>query len=285
MDRPTDPKDILSRIKKTFILREGTLFVFLLAVILLKVTGLIFYVVDVSKVSIGIFAWFISGFIFRFLIEKQKTIEGASNLYLAYDVLFELPMLTFIIANIGTVEWMGPMFYLFPIVYTNIVFSRKRALLVCSAASVYYVGLVVFQYLGIINLGYYFINSLDIFEKRNYLFDNILFTTATFYLIGLAANLFAELLEKRTLELEEARRKLESERKSLEEKVQARTKELENLAASLDIKIKEGTRELRDKLGELEKFSQIAIGREMAMIDLKKKIKDMEEKLKNTKES
>lgn len=41
--------------------------------------------------------------------------------------------------------------------------------------------------------------------------------------------------------------------------------------------------ELQKKVEELEKFTKLAVGRELKMIELKKKIKDLEEKLKASK--
>ena len=60
---------------------------------------------------------------------------------------------------------------------------------------------------------------------------------------------------------------------TLEIRVEARTKELEELNQSLDEQVKERTKELQKKLEELEKFNKLTVGRELKMISLKEEIK------------
>ncbi len=76
--------------------------------------------------------------------------------------------------------------------------------------------------------------------------------------IGQLANSF----NKMTLELKKSKAELEKYSKNLEEQVKSRTKELQS------------------KVYELEKFNKLTIGREMRMVELKKRIKELEAKLK-----
>jgi len=71
----------------------------------------------------------------------------------------------------------------------------------------------------------------------------------------------------------------------LEIKVKARTKELETLAKNLEEKVKERTKELENKVAEMEKFQRLTVGRELAMIELKKEIKRLKEELENCKKN
>lgn len=90
-------------------------------------------------------------------------------------------------------------------------------------------------------------------------------------------NEMADLLRAYTTELEEKveerTKELEEAKSSLEIKVKARTRELEELAESLDEKVKERTKELQVKMEELERFQRLAVGRELKMVALKKEIK------------
>jgi HAMP domain-containing protein len=73
---------------------------------------------------------------------------------------------------------------------------------------------------------------------------------------------------------------LEENKAVLEIKVAAKTRELRELARALGKRVEERTRNLQDKMAELERFNKLTIGREMKMVELKKEIKKLKEKLK-----
>jgi len=73
-------------------------------------------------------------------------------------------------------------------------------------------------------------------------------------------------VQERTRELEEARA-------SLEIKVKARTRELQELTERQEETIEERTKEIKERMEELEKFHRLAVGRELKMVELKKEIK------------
>lgn len=82
-----------------------------------------------------------------------------------------------------------------------------------------------------------------------------------------------EKVQERTKELEEARA-------SLEIKVRARTKELQELTERQEETIEKRTEEIKERMGELERFHRLVIGRELKMVELKKEIKELKEALK-----
>jgi len=61
------------------------------------------------------------------------------------------------------------------------------------------------------------------------------------------------------------------------------TKELESLNESLEDKVEQRTRELNEKVQELEKFYKLTVGRELKMLELKKKIESLEEGIRENK--
>lgn len=72
---------------------------------------------------------------------------------------------------------------------------------------------------------------------------------------------------------------LEQTKASLEIKVAERTSELESLTKALGQKVNIRTTELEEKLKELERINSLAVGRELKMIELKNKIRGLEEKI------
>jgi len=75
-------------------------------------------------------------------------------------------------------------------------------------------------------------------------------------------------------EIQANKEHLEEAKLILEVRVKSRTKELKELADSLDLKVKEKTKELEQKIKELEKFQKFAVGREIKMVEIKKKLKN-----------
>jgi len=55
------------------------------------------------------------------------------------------------------------------------------------------------------------------------------------------------------------------------------------LQENLEKKVKERTKELQEKVEELEKFHKLTVGRELKMIELKKEIKKLKEELEKSK--
>ena len=78
----------------------------------------------------------------------------------------------------------------------------------------------------------------------------------------------------------EAQDDAEIAQSSLEIKIQARTRELLILSQKLEEQVESRTKELKSKIAELERFNRLAIGRELKMIELKNKVKELEKNAK-----
>ena len=69
----------------------------------------------------------------------------------------------------------------------------------------------------------------------------------------------------------------------LEIKVEARTRELKELAEKQEELVGQKTTELQEKVEELERFNKLAVGRELKMIELKKEIEKLKKELEKPK--
>ena len=84
--------------------------------------------------------------------------------------------------------------------------------------------------------------------------------------------------------LKKMHEELESTKASLEIKIKARTSQLKEMNEHQEEIIKERIKEIQKRAEELERFQRLAVGRELKMVELKGKIKELEEKLeKNNK--
>jgi methyl-accepting chemotaxis protein len=96
---------------------------------------------------------------------------------------------------------------------------------------------------------------------------------------GELAKTFNQMVKK----LAEYSSTLEDAKTVLEIKVQARTRELRNLIERQEEIIKERTKELQEKIVELERFNRLAVGRELKMIELKEEIERLKKELEKYK--
>ncbi len=83
--------------------------------------------------------------------------------------------------------------------------------------------------------------------------------------------------------LVKAKEEAEEAKQVLEIKVKARTRELQELNQQLEAKVEEKTKELKEHIEELEKFHQLVVGRELKMIELKKKLAETQKELQRLK--
>ncbi len=83
--------------------------------------------------------------------------------------------------------------------------------------------------------------------------------------------------------LQDSQNALEEAKNILEIKVNARTRELQELNKGLEGKVDERTKELRNRVSELERFHRLTVGRELKMIALKKELEKLQTRKRNQK--
>lgn len=76
---------------------------------------------------------------------------------------------------------------------------------------------------------------------------------------------------------------LEEARTILDIRVRAKTRQLQEEAQNFKNKFEERTKELQGRLNDLERFHRLTVGRELKMMELKKKIKQEQQKVEEVK--
>jgi hypothetical protein len=273
----SEVKDIINKIEVTLKIRAITLALFLLVVLIFWWLNLFSYSRYIWLSAVSIALWLISAFVFRALIKRGKTASSVNNLYFIYSAIFEFGLLTIIVFTNGGVMWIGAIFYLFTIIYSNIVLPKARGHLVSLIAFFWFGGAACLQYFKIIPFFHYTEFSETLYLNFNYLVTTLSFILLVFVLSGLAANTLTDLLRKRTADLEKLKLQLEETKAVLETRVRARTRELEEIADNLDEQVKKRTEELEEKMKDLKRFQNLSVNRELKMIELKEEIKKIKD--------
>lgn len=89
----------------------------------------------------------------------------------------------------------------------------------------------------------------------------------------------AEAFNQMAEALGQSKKALEESREVLEIKVEARTRELQELTGNLEQKVRDRTKELQERVQELERFRRLTVGRELKMLELKKALRESREKI------
>ena len=206
--------------------------------------------------------------------------------FLAYTVL-DLALVTVVIYYGGGITWLAPIVYSYYIIFSFIVYSKTPAYFVLSCSIVFMLAATALTYLGIIPSQQVFPLGQDIYRDKNFVLVTSLFIIGSFYWIGYYSNIFSNFLKEKVKEVNSVKSQLEAEKLMLETKVAERTRALQGERESLKKKVEERTEELERereelerKVVELEKFRKVAVGRELAMMNLKKEIKKLKGEIK-----
>ncbi len=101
-------------------------------------------------IDILILVWLVSSFPFEWLIKDCTTPDKLAIIQFSYFFV-ELFLLTVIIHISGLTHWFGAIFYLYTIIYANILMVRPLARIITISAIVFYSSLVIAEWLGFLN--------------------------------------------------------------------------------------------------------------------------------------
>lgn len=270
-----DKKQLLSRIKLTLRLR------IIFIVSFLAILPIISYFLKIGenkflRLASVLLVWLVGVFVFEKFI-KQKTLSS-KKIEIIYLIGASFEYFLFIILSyfLGGIGWIGFFYGSIILVFAFLCTEPKKAFLF-SFYVVFITGL--FFYLEFKNI----IPHQKIFE-----FDpssNLAYLVTTFiafagFVLAVALNLFnfSSALNKRNQEVMDVYNQIETLKDTLEVRVEAKKRELEELVKGLDDEVKRKTKELQEKIKELEETNKKIIERELEMIKIKREIKLLKEK-------
>jgi len=214
-----------------------------------------------------------------FSVKHQKNNKQLHNFHFKNNFI-DLVFLTVIIHYLGSVEWIGAIFYLCILSWASSVLTKGKVLILCVACVFFYTELATLEYFGVIPHREVFSVSQGAYQDPAFILIQIAALIIAFFFIIENYGTLSDNLKQNQQKLVAAQGEIEESKNVLEIKIQARTKELQELTKRQEEIIKERTGEIQEKLEEMERFHGLAVGRELKMIELKKEIKKLEEKLK-----
>jgi hypothetical protein len=263
-------KETIGQIRSSFFIRK-------IIALSLLVGSLIYLFLNKGQVLYSllftalIFLWTICVYLFDFLIKGQDNQETLQKINFIY-VLFELIIIIFAVHYSGGIAWIGPAFYVFTLIYAFNYLSKGQAILINIFAIFLVLGLVFFEFFGILSHvnNFYF----DLFRNKTYIFVTSLVFCCFLIVLGWTLHFFISLLRRRNSAVLKAYKDSAEMKASLEIRVAARKKELEELSSELQKNIAIKKQELEKRIKELEEFNKLVVQRELKIMSLKNKIKN-----------
>lgn len=122
----------------------------------------------------------------------------------------------------------------------------------------------------------------EILKEINEIISSIRWFTFAIIIVIIILGVIFSTLITRTLssEVKKKTNELNELNKELDRKVEERTYELRSLSDNLEKQVKDRTKQLNDKVDELERFNRLAVGRELRMVELKKKVRELDKRIK-----
>jgi hypothetical protein len=215
-------------------------------------------------------------FFLKFGIKKPAT---TIKVHFGYNIV-EAALLTIIIYYVGGITWIAPIFYSFNIINSFWFYPRKLAVILLISSIIFFTSLVILEYLNILPAFYVFPPNELNFKNPYYTFTTTIAALIVLLVIGSFSNTFYTLLNKQIEGIRMVRNNLERVKRKFEVEVLKRTKETEEEKKKLEEEVRERTKELeekkrvaQEKVKELEKFHELAVNRELKMVELKREIR------------
>lgn len=266
-------EELLRQVHASTIVRRVTFVIFLL-VFPFFVWFFEFAKVDILKVSFVVLIFYFLAFILNKAIKKQKNKRKIENL-IFLNMILDFSFLGFMFHFGAGLGWIMYFSFVGVLSYVYIILPSKKAFFLNFFAIFLISAIALLEYFDIIS--HYRPFPIDHYKNFKYVISTLIGLCCFFVSIGITLNYFASNLRKKTEILEKAYKEAQDIKKCLGIRVNARKKELEELAEALDKKILKETKKLQEKIEELEEANREAIKRELRMLELKKEIKKLKE--------
>jgi len=223
--------------------------------------------------------WVLIYLLYYYYIRNKKDERNLNNFYFARSVI-DLILITVAIHFLGGVEWIGAILYLSVLSWASAVLPKRKVFILSFMAIFFYLALALLEYAEFLPHRMSFDFPGEPYKDLIYIFVQILVLTIIFLFIGQNYGTLSDNFRKSQKKLLDSQDRLKEAKNVLEIRVQARTKELQELTKGLEKEVQRRTKEAQTKVEELERFKNLAVGRELKMIELKEEIEKLKKQNK-----
>ncbi len=163
---------------------------------------------------------------------------------------------------IGSILWIGAIFFVFIILYASLLSTPREGLIIALIAFTCYNSIIFLQYLGLIPYKEFFKLTPYLYKDSQYVITTVLAVGLVFFLIFITGKNFAQRLKQKNAELAYAKEELEEWSGKLEEEVRLQTLELKKVNKDLKqdaTKRKQAEREIKRGYKKLQKSMESTI--------------------------
>jgi len=224
---------------------------------------------------------FLSNFIHILVLSKIKLAFSRLNETYLFFQIVEVIAILIAIHYFGGMAYGGMVLLMIYVLFAYFVFPQRIYPRILAGVCLFGYAIVgVLEYLGI--LGFHDVANVGINVMRN----KFVFSTSMGFMLGalivlaIYGDIFSKRLRNTIQELAQREAELAEASTVLEIKVQAKTRQLRELAEGLEKKVQQRTETLQKRVQELERFHRLTVGRELKMIELKKKIQTLQDEKK-----
>jgi len=224
---------------------------------------------------------FLSNFIHILVLSKIKLAFNRLNETYLFFQIVEVIAILIAIHYFGGMAYGGMVLLMIYVLFAYFVFPQRIYPRILAGVCLFGYAIVgVLEYLGI--LGFHDVANVGINVMRN----KFVFSTSMGFMLGalivlaIYGDIFSKRLRNTIQELAQREAELAEASTVLEIKVQAKTRQLRELAEGLEKKVQQRTETLQKRVQELERFHRLTVGRELKMIELKKKIQTLQDEKK-----
>jgi len=196
--------DYLYLVRISYKASRFTLFSFLIGIFILQ------FALDINfhfMVYASIIIYIITSYVFSFLLYMVRSTQETENQVLFHSFL-NIIYCTIIARYVGTTEWVGGIFYIFDIIYANIILPRRKGMILTGFAFIAFSALEFMEYYNVIP-HYTFVNA-NIFVLKNsaYRLTYLFAIGMVYFLSAYASGLFTGVLKNKAKQLRHANEKL-----------------------------------------------------------------------------